>query len=146
MERPATDTQPLPVVETVVAPVVPAATAALPFEPEGPPTPAPPPARRDLTPIVLGLLAVAAVLAIGLSVLALARRDQPAKPPDPAGADAGATTVPASSAPTSVDPPPAAAVPAVTTRATPAPNPTTAGTTARSGGDGKGKRDGGGKD
>ena len=139
MERRATDTQPLPVVETVAAPVV--ATAALPVEPEGAPPPAPPRGRRDLTPIVLGLLAVAAVLAIGLSVLALSRRDQPATPRDPAGADAAATTVPTSSPPTSVDPPPATADPAVTTRATPAPSATTAGTTARSGGDGKGKGD-----
>ncbi|HEV8116826.1 MAG TPA: hypothetical protein VGP53_11360 [Acidimicrobiales bacterium] len=133
MERRATDTQPLPVVETVAAP------AALPVEPEGQPPPASPQGRRDLTPIVLGLLAVAAVLAIGLSVLALSRRDQPATPLDPVGADTAATTVPTSSPPTSVDPPPTTAGTVATTRATPAPNATTAGTTARSGGDGKDK-------
>ena len=90
MEPRAVDTMPLPVVETVASPAAPeATTVALPVEP----APRPPHRRRDLTPLVLGLLVVAAIAALGLSALALSRRGSAATPGDPAGAQT-VTTAP----------------------------------------------------
>ena len=93
-------TQPLPVVETVAAPVDPAETVALtPVPPPGPlppppPGPLPPPVRRDRTPLVVGLLAFGALTALVLSILAFAGRDRSAPPPEPAVVDPVETTVP----------------------------------------------------
>ena len=144
MERAVSDTQPLPVVETAAPP-----TVALPVEPPPPPPAAVAP-RADRTPLVLGLLAVAAVLAIGLSVLALARRDEPPAPGDPAAAETP-TSVPAT-----VEPAPGASAPTTAPAAPPltastvapvraAPS-TRAPTTDDDGDDGKGKRGGKGGD
>lgn len=96
MERTApTSTQPLPVVETVAAPVGPAETVALrPVPPAPAPLPPPPPLRRDRTPLIVGLLALGALLAIVMAVLAFAGRDRPAPPPEPAAVDPAETTVP----------------------------------------------------
>lgn len=91
MERRATDTMPLPVVEA--APGAGAApTAAMPAEPPLPPPPPPAPPRRDLTPWLLGLLAVGALLALVLSAMALSGDDRPPAA-EPAGADAATTTL-----------------------------------------------------
>ena len=136
MERAVTDTQPLPVVETASPP-----TVALPVEPPPPPPAAAAPrVAWDRTPLVLGLLAVAAVLAIGLSVLALARRNPPASPTDPAGA------VTPSSSPAASGPDPAVPTTAPTVTAPPSTSGTVApATTASSPGAVGGQGKGGGK-
>ena len=77
MDPRAPDTKPLPVVETVVAPAVPTPTTAMTAEA---PLPPPPPRRRDLTPVVLGLLALAAVVALALSIMAFNRNGAPDAP------------------------------------------------------------------
>lgn len=90
---------------------------------------------RDFTPIVLGLLAVAAVLALGLSAVAVMRRgDSPTGPSAPASVET-TTTIPVTQLPTTT------LVPVTTTAA---PNPVTrAPDPDRAPGKGKGN---GGKD
>lgn len=90
MDPRASDTMPLPVVETVVAPAVPPPTNAMPAEA---PLPASSRRRRDLTPMLLGLLALAAVVALALSMMAFARNDATDTPKGP-----DSLTVPASPA------------------------------------------------
>lgn len=140
MERRPADTMPLPVVETVASPGPPP-TAAMPIE-----EPVPPPVhrRRDMTPWLLGLLAVAAVVALALSVLAFARKDPPSTPADPAGTETP-TTVPSGGPPTSLAPPPTVLGTAVP-RPTTAPRATTAPASDPSPARGKGKGEGKGKD
>lgn len=108
MEHPSTDTQPLPVVESAApsaAPSVAPPTVALPVD-AAPLVPAPvaPRGRRDLTPVILGFLALAAVVAIALSLVALSRRDQPPTRLDPAGTGPSPTSVPAGATPGPVGP------------------------------------------
>jgi len=87
--------------------------------------------RRDRTPLILGLLAVAAVVALGLSALAFARDDSPATPREPVGTEQPATEL----APPPVAPTPSAtSAPATTTR----PAPTTSAANPVQGGKGKG--------